>query len=67
MTREIVQMTKESLVELLRPPIWDPAPPWLDLERERLQRFAELEIRFKLKELQLQQEKLEEFSKMLGG
>ena len=66
MTRETIQLTKESLAELLRPPIWDPIPPWLELDKERLQRFAHLEIEFKMKELQLQQEKLQEFTKMIG-
>jgi len=66
MTRETIQLTRESLAEFLRPPIWDPIPPWLEFDKERLQRFAELEIQFKMKELQLQQEKLQEFTQMIG-
>jgi hypothetical protein len=65
MTRETVQLPKESVIEFLRPPIWDPIPPWLEFDKERLQRFAELEIQFKMKELQLQQEKLQEFTNLL--
>lgn len=66
MTRETIQLTRESLVELLRPPVWDPIPPWLEFDKERLNRFAQLEIQFKMRELQLQQEKLQEFTKMIG-
>ena len=47
-------------------PWWDPVPPWLKLDEARLHRFAALEVQFKIKELQMQQEKLEEFSRMLG-
>jgi hypothetical protein len=59
------QISPQWLRELFWPPIWDPAPPWLELDRERLQRFVELEIQFKIRELQIQQEKLEQFQKIV--
>jgi hypothetical protein len=66
MPHQTFQLAPEVLRELLIPPYWDPIPPWLDLDRERLQRFAELEIQFKIRELQIQQEKLQEFGKVIG-
>jgi hypothetical protein len=48
------------------PAPWDPVPPWLDLsDVEMRRRLGELEIQFKIKELQIKQEKLEQMSKMI--
>lgn len=67
MSQPLVQMSPETLREILRPPIWDPPPPWLELDRDRIRRFTELEIQFKIRELQIQQEKLQEFGKIVVG
>ena len=48
------------------PPVWDPVPPWLELNEDLLKRFAKLEIEFKIKELEVHQQKLKAFGKMLG-
>ena len=61
-----LQLSSEVLQDILRPPYWDPVPPWLELDRERLRRFADMEIEFKIKELQVQQEKLQQFQQLLG-
>jgi hypothetical protein len=65
MSSKKLQLEEKALEWPLRP-WWDPLPPWLNLKDDLLRRFAELEIQFKIRELQLQQEKLEKFSKMLG-
>jgi hypothetical protein len=58
----------ELLFELLRKPIpWDPLPPWLKLDDKMAQKFTQMEIQFKAKELELQRLKLEEFGKMVGA
>ena len=61
-----LQVRRDTLIEILRPPCWDPPPPWLKFNDDILRRFTELEIQFKIKELQIQQEKLEQFGKMMG-
>ena len=65
MSNQNLHIKEETLVEILRPPCWDPIPPWLKFNDDLVNRFAKLEIQFKIKELQLQQEKLEQFSKMI--
>ncbi len=56
----------EFLFELLRRPIpWDPIPPWLKLDDKLQKQFAQMEIKFHLKELELQQQKLQEISKIM--
>jgi hypothetical protein len=56
-----------ELPRYLHPYWWrfDPAPPWLKLDEDDLRRFAEMEVRFQLRELELQQEKLQELSKIM--
>ncbi|NWG20318.1 MAG: hypothetical protein HXY39_08300 [Chloroflexi bacterium] len=49
MSSPFIQMSPEILREILRPPIWDSPPPWQELDRDRLQRFMELEIQFKIR------------------
>jgi hypothetical protein len=61
-----IQLSKDTLKEILIPPYWDPIPPWLELNKDLLIRFTQLEIEFKTKELQIQQEKLQEFGKLIG-
>lgn len=57
----------EFLFHLLRRPIpWDPIPPWLKLDDKMQHQFSQMEIRFQLKEAELQQQKLQEFGKMFG-
>lgn len=57
----------ELLFELLRRPIpWDPIPGWLKLDEKMQRQFAQMEIKFQMKELELQQQKLQEFVKMTG-
>lgn len=56
-----------EIVRILRDPIWDPAPDWIDLtNKEMVRRFAEIETQFKMKEMQLKQEKLEQMKQILG-
>ena len=56
----------ELLFELLRRPIpWDPIPPWLRLDDRVMKQFVEMEVRFQMKEVELQQQKLQEFGKMM--
>jgi hypothetical protein len=58
----------ELLFELMHKPIpWDPLPPWMKFDDKFSQKFAQLEIQFRVKELDLQRQKLEEFGKMVGG
>ncbi len=66
MSNKNMQLKEETLIEILRPPCWDPVPPWLKLSDDIIRRFADLEIQFKIKELQIQQEKLEQFSKIIS-
>ncbi|MEB3334365.1 MAG: hypothetical protein VKP70_05210 [Cyanobacteriota bacterium] len=56
-----------SLSEVIRRRDWifDPIPPWLNLNKEQQARFARMQIDFKVRELQIQQEKLEALGKML--
>lgn len=57
----------EFIYQLLRRPIpWDPIPPWLKLDDKLQRQFNQMEIRFQLKEAELQQQKLQEFGKMFG-
>lgn len=58
---------QSSLAEVLRKRDWifDPPPPWLNLNKDQLARFARMQIDFKLKELQIQQEKLQALGKIL--
>lgn len=67
----------ESARELLRRPIawdpvppwvihWDPIPPWLKLDDEIQRKFAQMELKFKNMELDIQQQKLQELGKILG-
>ena len=57
----------EKLFELLHRPIpWDPIPPWLKLDEKMIRQFAQMEIKFQQKELELQQQKVQEFGKMMG-
>jgi hypothetical protein len=60
------EFKEESIAEIFRPPYWDPVPPWLKFNENILRRFAALEIEFKIKELEIQQEKLKQFSEMVG-
>ncbi len=68
----------ELMQELLRRPIawdpvppwiihWDPIPPWLKLDDKMLRQFAQLELKFRKMELDIQQQKLQEFGKIMGG
>ncbi len=57
----------EFLFELLHRPIpWDPIPPWLKLDEKIQRQFAQMEIRLALKEVEIQQQKIQEFGKMIG-
>lgn len=58
---------QSSLAEVLRKKDWifDPVPPWLNLNKDQLARFARMQIDFKVKELQIQQEKLQALGKIL--
>jgi hypothetical protein len=57
----------EFIYQLLRRPIpWDPIPPWLKLDDKMQRQFNQMEVRFQLKEAELQQQKLQEFGKMFG-
>ena len=66
MSPQALDLKDANLTEIFRRPYWDPVPPWLRLNDDLIHRFADLEIRFKIKELQIQQEKLEQFSEMIG-
>ncbi|MBK7408453.1 MAG: hypothetical protein IPL49_02235 [Saprospirales bacterium] len=48
------------------PQVWDPVPEWLTLNKDILTRFAKLQVEFKIKELEIQKQKLEAFNKLLG-
>ena len=66
MSPPTLEFKEESIAEIFRHPIWDPVPPWLRFNENILRRFADLEIKFKIRELEIQKEKLEEFSRMIG-
>jgi hypothetical protein len=65
MANHTFQLPEKVISEILRPPYWDPIPPWLEFSKEMLIKFTDLEVQFKIKELQIQQEKLEQFGKMM--
>jgi hypothetical protein len=57
----------ELLFDLMKRPIpWDPIPPWLKLDEKMQRQFAQMEIKFQIKEFELQQQKLQEFTKIVG-
>lgn len=58
---------QSNLAELIRRRDWifDPIPPWLNLNRDQVDRFARLQMDFKIKELQVQQEKLQALREMM--
>ncbi len=60
-------LSEVQLVEILRKRDWifDPIPPWLSLNREQLERFGKMQLDFKVRELQIQQEKLQSLREML--
>lgn len=60
-------LSEGQLAEILRKRDWvfDPVPPWLSLNREQLERFGKMQLDFKIKELQIQQEKLQSLREML--
>jgi hypothetical protein len=60
-------LAQAQLADVLRKRDWifDPIPPWLTLNRDQLDRFAKLQLDFKIKELQVQQEKLQAMREML--
>ena len=45
-------------------PPWDPIPDWFQFDQKHWQKFAELEIRFKIRELEIQKQKLEQISQL---
>jgi len=50
-----------------RRPIWDPAPDWIVRDPDLYKRFAELEIQFKVKELEMMQQKVMEMGKIMAS
>lgn len=57
----------ELLFELMRKPIpWDPLPPWLKLDERMLQKFTQLEVQYRAKEMELQKQKLADFGNIVG-
>lgn len=57
----------DAINELLRRIdfIYDPPPEWLNLDRNRLSQFAKIQIEFKIKELQIQQDKLQRLQELM--
>lgn len=67
MSDHIVQLAPEVLEQILRPRwVWDPPPPWLKLDEEMLHRFAQVELEFKQKELEIQMEKIQAIREVMG-
>lgn len=68
-----VDINQPNWNSVLGDPIWwDPAPPWLEIDKESLKRFAHLQVEFKVRELKIkqdllkiQEEKLNQLSKMI--
>lgn len=62
-----ISLSQGQIEELLRKidPIFDPIPPWLVLNKEQLEQFAKVQLEFKIKELQIQQEKFQNLKEML--
>lgn len=58
-------LEKEMAQYIKIPPVWDPVPEWLTLNQDILRKFAQLQVEFKLKELEIQKAKLEAFHKLL--
>lgn len=60
-------LSETQLIEILRKRDWvfDPIPPWLSLNREQLEKFSKMQLEFKIRELQIQQEKLQSLREML--
>jgi len=63
--RQEAPILQKEWVTVPRPPWFDPIPPWVRLTQEQMQKFLQLELEFGKKELQMQMEKLEQFSKMI--
>ena len=62
----MAKIKKADLAKLPKyPQVWDPVPEWLTLNKDIQKRFAKLQIEFKLKELDIQRQKLEAFDKLL--
>jgi len=57
---KLIQLTPELVQELRLPPIWwwDPIPPWLKLDERVQERYAKLQLDFKIKEMEIQLEKM---------
>ena len=73
MANPIIQFTPDQFRELMRvliphgDPGGDPPPQWIDLtDREMLRRFVDLDVQFRIKELQIKQEKLEQMRQIIG-
>lgn len=62
-----VSLSPGQIEELLRKidPIFDPIPPWMELNKQQLEQFAKVQLEFKIKQLQIQQEKLQSFKELL--
>jgi hypothetical protein len=66
MVERDLRISRESLAEIFLHPRWDPVPPWLKISDDVMRRFTALEIQFKIKELEIQQERLAALSEMMG-
>lgn len=55
------------LFQLIRKPIrWDPVPPWIKLDRERLSKFNEVQVQLNTKIAELEAKKINELSEIAG-
>ena len=69
-----IQLTNDELSEILRklklppwgPVPWDPVPEWIQLDREQLREFAKLQLDFRIKQLQIEQEKMQAMRSIVG-
>ena len=66
MPPEVAELAPELSKRLWPPwgpiPPWDPIPDWFQFDEHQWQQFAKLEIRFKMRELEIQREKIEQIS-----
>lgn len=57
----------QRLLILLRRPIVDPVPPWIRLDKEKIARFQDVQVKLNAKIMEIEEQKIKELTNMLGG
>lgn len=61
------EISSAALSDILQRWKWqfDPIPEWVLLDRDQLREFAKLQVELKIKELQIEQQKLEALNQIM--